>query len=94
MSSDTSFAGNTMIVLDLMLTFYLWIFLLFSWLLSEIFCPPFLRRALQLPPEAWLRMSLDHASITWVSIRPSGLVGLQYLGDSGHLPRELVTHNT
>lgn len=53
----------------------------------------FVCRALQLPPEAWLRMSLDHASITWLSIRPSGMVALQYLGDSGHLPRDLVTHN-
>lgn len=52
----------------------------------------FVCRALQLPPEAWLRMSLNHASITWVSIRPTGLVGLQYLGDSGHLPLELLTH--
>ncbi|KAK3927374.1 Serine/threonine-protein phosphatase PGAM5, mitochondrial [Frankliniella fusca] len=51
----------------------------------------FVCRALQLPPEAWLRMSLNHASITWISIRPSGLVGLQYLGDSGHLPLELLT---
>lgn len=52
----------------------------------------FVCRALQLPPEAWLRISLNHASITLLSIRPSGLVGLQYLGDSGHLPPELLTH--
>uniref|UniRef100_A0A1I8F429 Serine/threonine-protein phosphatase PGAM5, mitochondrial n=1 Tax=Macrostomum lignano TaxID=282301 RepID=A0A1I8F429_9PLAT len=31
----------------------------------------FVCRALQLPPEAWLRFSLDHASITWVTIRPA-----------------------
>lgn len=49
-------------------------------------------RALQLPPEAWLRITLNHGSITWLSIRPNGLVGLQCLGDSGHLPQELLTH--
>ncbi|KAG8035442.1 hypothetical protein G9C98_006888 [Cotesia typhae] len=29
-------------------------------------------RALQFPPEAWSRLSLKHASITWISIQPSG----------------------
>uniref|UniRef100_A0A1I8FCM1 Serine/threonine-protein phosphatase PGAM5, mitochondrial n=1 Tax=Macrostomum lignano TaxID=282301 RepID=A0A1I8FCM1_9PLAT len=39
----------------------------------------FVCRALQLPPEAWLRFSLDHASITWVTIRPSGRVAVRYV---------------
>lgn len=48
-------------------------------------------RALQMPPEAWLRMSLQHASITWLSIRPSGRVTLRSLGDGGHIPLPLKT---
>ncbi|XP_076817268.1 serine/threonine-protein phosphatase PGAM5, mitochondrial-like [Clavelina lepadiformis] len=51
----------------------------------------FVCRALQLPPEAWLRMSLRHASITHLSIRPSGRVSIKCLGDSGHLPSEKLT---
>lgn len=49
-------------------------------------------RALQFPPEAWLRISLNHGSITWISILPSGRVTLRTLGDSGHIPPELITH--
>ncbi|XP_071447905.1 serine/threonine-protein phosphatase PGAM5, mitochondrial isoform X3 [Hetaerina americana] len=51
----------------------------------------FVCRALQFPPEGWLRLSLNNASITWISIRPKGNVVLHMLGDSGHLPPELVT---
>ena len=32
----------------------------------------FVMRALQLPPEAWLRVSLTHASITLLQVRSSG----------------------
>lgn len=48
-------------------------------------------RAMQFPPEAWLRLSLNHASITWLSILPSGRVILRSLGDSGHMPPKFVT---
>ncbi|XP_025088862.1 serine/threonine-protein phosphatase PGAM5, mitochondrial-like isoform X2 [Pomacea canaliculata] len=51
----------------------------------------FVCRALQLPPEAWLRMSLAHGSLTHVMIRPSGRVVLRCLGNSGHLPPDKVT---
>lgn len=51
----------------------------------------FVCRALQLPPEAWLRISLRHASITQLVIRPSGKVSLKTLGDSGHLSPEKLT---
>jgi serine/threonine-protein phosphatase PGAM5 len=51
----------------------------------------FVCRALQLPPEAWLRMSLHHSSITWLTIRPNGLVSLRTLGDSGHIPPHQLT---
>ncbi|XP_034244269.1 serine/threonine-protein phosphatase PGAM5, mitochondrial-like [Thrips palmi] len=51
----------------------------------------FVCRALQLPPEAWLRMDLRHGSITWLSVWPNGLVSLRCLGDSGHFPPDLLT---
>nr|CAB3264803.1 serine/threonine-protein phosphatase PGAM5, mitochondrial-like [Phallusia mammillata] len=51
----------------------------------------FVCRALQIPPEAWLRISLRHASITSLSIRPNGKVSLKCLGDSGHLPPDKLT---
>jgi serine/threonine-protein phosphatase PGAM5 len=48
-------------------------------------------RALQLPPEAWLRTSLPHCSITTITIRGNGNVSLTGMGSYGHLPPELVT---
>lgn len=51
----------------------------------------FVCRALQLPPEAWLRMSLYHASITTFTIRPNGNVTLRTIGDAGHLTQGLLT---
>lgn len=51
----------------------------------------FVCRALQLPPEAWLRISLKHASMTFVSIRPNGKVSVRGLGDAGHFPPEKLT---
>lgn len=51
----------------------------------------FVCRALQLPPEAWLRINLHHASISWVRIRPNGRVGLLTMGNCGHLRPELLT---
>jgi len=51
----------------------------------------FVCRALQLPQTAWLRMSLRHASITWLTIRPDGRVSLRCLGDAGHLPPDMLT---
>lgn len=51
----------------------------------------FVCRALQLPPEAWIRFSLDHGSITWIVVRPDGRVSLRWLGNSGHMPPEKIT---
>jgi serine/threonine-protein phosphatase PGAM5 len=48
-------------------------------------------RAMQFPPEAWLRISLNHTSLTMLSILPSGRVVLRSLGDSGHLPVDKMT---
>ncbi|XP_041456139.1 serine/threonine-protein phosphatase PGAM5, mitochondrial-like isoform X1 [Lytechinus variegatus] len=51
----------------------------------------FVCRAMQFPPEAWLRMSLYHGSITWLSLRPSGRVSLRTLGDVGFMPANKVS---
>lgn len=51
----------------------------------------FVCRALQLPPEAWLRFNLHNASISWLSIFPNGKVALRLLGDCGHMPKDFVT---
>lgn len=51
----------------------------------------FVCRALQFPPEGWLRMGLNNGSITWLTIRPSGRVALRSLGDSGFMPVDKLT---
>jgi len=48
-------------------------------------------RALQLPPEAWLRLCTFNCSLTYFIVRPSGSVSLRTLGDIGHLQTNLVT---
>ncbi|KAG5489573.1 hypothetical protein GH5_00449 [Leishmania sp. Ghana 2012 LV757] len=48
-------------------------------------------RALQLPPEAWLRTSLPHCSVTTITIRGTGHVSLVGMGSYGHLPPDMVT---
>ncbi|XP_035770075.1 serine/threonine-protein phosphatase PGAM5, mitochondrial isoform X2 [Neolamprologus brichardi] len=51
----------------------------------------FVCRALQFPPEGWLRMGLNNGSITWLTIRPSGRVALRTLGDAGFMPADKLT---
>mmetsp|Transcript_8384 Transcript_8384/g.13894 ORF Transcript_8384/g.13894 Transcript_8384/m.13894 type:complete len:268 (-) Transcript_8384:2523-3326(-) len=53
----------------------------------------FVMRALQLPPEAWLRTAVYNASITVLTIYPSGRVSLYGMGDVGHLPVDMITYN-
>ncbi|XP_073976389.1 serine/threonine-protein phosphatase PGAM5, mitochondrial-like isoform X2 [Rhodnius prolixus] len=51
----------------------------------------FVCRALQYPPEGWLRLSLRHASITWLSILPDGRVLMRCYGDAGFMPPTALT---
>ncbi|KAK2837651.1 hypothetical protein Q5P01_014863 [Channa striata] len=51
----------------------------------------FVCRALQFPPEGWLRMGLNNGSITWLTIRPSGRVALRTLGDAGFMPPDKLS---
>ena len=51
----------------------------------------FFLRALQLPPEAWLRLCTFNCSLTYFTIRPTGGVSCRTLGDVGHLDMERTT---
>ena len=51
----------------------------------------FVMRALQLPPEAWLRMGGFNGSITHLRIATDGRVCLEAFGDAGHLSLEQTT---
>ncbi|GAB1604634.1 serine/threonine-protein phosphatase PGAM5, mitochondrial-like [Argonauta hians] len=53
----------------------------------------FVCRALQFPPEGWLRMRLYHASITWITIKPDGKVSLKLVGDAGHIPADKLSYH-
>ena len=53
----------------------------------------FVCRALQFPSEGWLRMRTNNCGITWLTIRPNGRVQLRSMGDTGHLPPNLITHD-
>lgn len=51
----------------------------------------FFCRALQLPPEAWLRISTFNCSMTYIMIYPNGYVSCRMLGDVGHLGYDNTT---
>ena len=51
----------------------------------------FLCRGLQLPPTAWLHMSLAHCSVSSLHCRPSGTVGTRGIGEAAFLPKNLIT---
>ena len=51
-------------------------------------------RALQLPPEVWLRLSLFNCSLTYLMIRPNGMVTARMMGDVGHLEYEETTFSS
>ena len=48
-------------------------------------------RALQIPPEAWLRLCIFNCSLTYLTIRPTGTVSCRLLGDIGHLDYPQIT---
>jgi serine/threonine-protein phosphatase PGAM5 len=51
----------------------------------------FFCRALQIPPEAWLRMSIFNCSLTYIMVKPNGHCTCRMLGDIGHLGYEHTT---
>jgi len=52
-----------------------------------------LLRALQLPVQAWLRLAIYNTGVSHISIRPNGHVTLQSIGDTGHLPKDMITYS-
>lgn len=50
-------------------------------------------RALQLPPQAWLRLAIWNCGITHIEIRPDGGVSMHALGDTGHLEKGFITYH-
>lgn len=48
-------------------------------------------RALQIPPEAWLRFTTFNCSLTYLMVRPHGSVSCRMVGDIGHLGLENST---
>lgn len=55
--------------------------------------PPPIPRALQFPPEGWLRLSLNNGSITHLVVRPDGCVALRALGDTGFMPPDKISRS-
>ena len=53
----------------------------------------FVCRALQLPLEAIMRMTVAHTSITQLYIWPNGRCFLKGLGDVGHIPADKITYD-
>ena len=53
----------------------------------------FVCRVLQVPPAAWLRMSLLNGSVTTILIRPTGNVTVSGVGEIGFMPRGMRSVN-
>lgn len=51
----------------------------------------FLCRVAQFPPQGWLRISLRHGSITWVTVYSDGDVWIRCIGDAGFMPPEKLS---
>jgi len=51
-------------------------------------------RALGVDPEAWLEMSVGHASLTQIIVEPDGRFKVISVGDTGHIPPNLLTGAT
>lgn len=49
-------------------------------------------RALQMPPEGWLRMTMQHGSVTSLKFHESGKVTLMCYGSMSHMPPLLTTN--
>ena len=46
---------------------------------------------MQFPIQAWLRITLNHGSITHVTILSDGSILMKSVGDSGFIPSNKVT---
>jgi hypothetical protein len=48
-------------------------------------------RIMQFPIQAWLRITLNHGSITHIAILSDGSIVMKSVGDSGFIPSNKVT---
>jgi hypothetical protein len=48
-------------------------------------------RVMQFPIQAWLRITLNHGSITQITILSDGSIIMKSVGDSGFIPANKVT---
>ena len=48
--------------------------------------------ALQLPPEAWMRMEMAHCSVVALTVNPNGAVAMRAFADTGHMPFAEITY--
>ncbi|CAF1040100.1 unnamed protein product [Adineta ricciae] len=51
----------------------------------------FICKVMQFPTQAWLRMTLNHGSITQITILSDGSIIMKSMGDSGFIPANKVT---
>jgi len=51
----------------------------------------FVTKALQVDTQAWLGFSVAHASLTIIQIKPDGTCKVLAVGDSGHIPPNLLS---
>lgn len=52
----------------------------------------FTLKALQCDPQGWLRLTLPHAGMVWMTIDHTGLVNMRSFGDIGHMPANMITY--
>lgn len=48
-------------------------------------------KALKVDTRAWLGMTIPHASLTVIQVRPDGSMKVLAVGDSGHIPSPLIS---
>lgn len=91
----SSLCNDEFIVYTICLYYAIWFLLNVSKLKKKIcqylYCIFIHFRTLQLTPEAWLRLGIDHASITSLSIYPNGRASLRSFSNSGFMPPDAIS---
>ncbi len=80
-----------MILLFFMPIFYVILFASKICIKISIKFSKLLLRIMQFPIQAWLRITLNHGSITHVTILSDGSVIMKSVGDTGFIPSNKVT---
>eukprot|EP01084_Bolivina_argentea_P106852 191109_1 len=53
----------------------------------------FITKSLQFDKNGWMRFGMANCSISRINVRDDGVVRVNHIGDTGHLPVELLTNN-